>query len=206
MEQMNELSLRGFTAALSEKTSVPGGGGASALAAALGAALGGMVCAYTVGSPKYAAVDGDVRRILAACETLREQALACIDADAEAFAPLAQAYRIPKDDPSRAETLERCLHAAAQPPMEVLRLCCRAIGLHAQLLEKGSAMLLSDVGTGTALCRGALCGAALNVRVNTRLMTDRAFADAINAEVDECMAHYGQLAELICEQVAERLR
>lgn len=206
MEQMNEQSLRAFTAALSEKVSVPGGGGASALAAALGAALGGMVCSYTVDSKKYAAVSGDVRRILAACEALREQALACIDADAEAFAPLSQAYAIPKDDPTRAETLERCLHAAAQPPMEVLRLCCRAIGLHAQLLEKGNTMLLSDVGTGAALCRGALCGAALNVRVNTRLMTDRAYADALNAEVDECMAHYGQLAELICDQVGERLR
>lgn len=206
MEQMNELSLGAFTAALSEKVSVPGGGGASALAAALGAALGGMVCAYTVDSKKYAAVSEEVRGILSACEALREQALACIDADAEAFAPLSRAYAIPKGDPTRNETLERCLHAAAQPPMEVLRLCCRAIGLHARLLEKGNTMLLSDVGTGVALCRGALCGAALNVRVNTRLMTDRAYADALNAEVDECMAHYGRLAELIFEQVGERLR
>lgn len=203
MEELNGLSVRGFTEALSAKTSVPGGGGAAALAAALGAALGGMVCAYRAADPD---ADGEVRRILAACEALREQALACVEADAAAFAPLAQAYRIPKDDPARAETMERCLHAAAEPPMAVLRLSCDAIALHEALLDRSGAMLLSDVGTGAALCRSALYGAALNVRVNTKLMRERAHAEALNAEADERTAHYGALAERVYEQVLFRLR
>ena len=44
--------------------------------------------------------------------------------------------------------MERCLRDAAAAPMEILRLCCEAIDLHSEMLDKGSVMVLSDVGTG----------------------------------------------------------
>ena len=199
--ELSKLPLPEFTDALAGKTPVPGGGGASALCASLGAALGSMVANYTVGKEKYAAVEADVSRILSEAETLRTQLLALIDADAAAFEPLSRAYGIPKDDSSRAETLEACLHEAAAVPMEIARLSCRAIELHAQLLDKGSAMMRSDVGTGVVLCWAALYGAALNVKVNTRLMTDRAYADAINSELDTLVNTYWKRAEAVYETV-----
>ena len=199
--ELSKLPLPEFADALAGKTPVPGGGGASALCASLGAALASMVANYTVGKEKYAAVEADVSRILGEAEELRAQLLALIDADAAAFAPLSRAYGIPKDDPTRTETLETCLHDAAAVPMEIPRLSCRAIDLHAELLDKGSAMMRSDVGTGIVLCWSALYGAVLNVKVNTKLMRDRACADALNSELDALVGTYWKRAEAVYEAV-----
>ena len=199
-------SVAAFTEQLAAKTPTPGGGGASALAGALGAALCSMVANYTVGKPKYAAVEEDVKAILAEAEALRARLLDLVEEDAAAFAPLSKAYAIPKDDPARGEVMERCLRKAAAPPMELLRASCRCIELHRELLDKGSAMILSDVGTGAILCRGALCGAWLNLKVNTKPMSDRVYAEALNAEADELVNKYGKIAEQVYEAVMERYR
>lgn len=193
-----------FLDALASKSPAPGGGGASALAGALGAALATMVGNYTVGKKKYADVEADVKRLMARAEELRVRLLAQVDADAAAFEPLSRAYAIPKDAPGRAETMEKCLRDAAAVPMEILRLCCEALELHRELLDKGSVMVLSDVGTGAALCAGALQGAALNVKVNTKLMADRTFADTLNREADERLERYGTMAREIYQSVMGR--
>ena len=199
--ELSKLPLPEFTDALAGKTPVPGGGGASALCASLGAALASMVANYTVGKEKYAAAEAEVTRILGEVEELRAQLLALIDADAAAFEPLSRAYGIPKDDPTREETLEACLHAAAAVPMEIARLSCRAIDLHAELLDKGSAMMRSDVGTGVVLCWSALYGAALNVKINTKLMRDRERAEALNSELNALVDTYWKRAEAVYEAV-----
>lgn len=204
MDNLTNQSCAAFAAALAARTPVPGGGGASALVGALGAALCSMVANYTIGKKKHAAVEDDVKAILAQAETLREELLALVEEDAAAFEPLSRAYAIPKDDPGRDEVMERCLRAAAQPPMELLRLSCHAIDLHRELLDKGSAMVLSDVGTGVILCRSALCGAALNVKVNTKPMADRAYAQAMNAEADALVNKYWKIAGQVYETVMGR--
>lgn len=199
-----EMSCRGFADALASKASVPGGGGASALVAALGAALGTMVGNFTLGKKKYAAVEEEIRALMEEAEALRAQLLDCIDADAAAFEPLSRAYGIPKEDPSRAETMESCLRDAAAVPMQILRLSCRVIELQKEFAEKGSAMMVSDAGTGVAFCWAALYGAALNVKVNTKLMADRRFAEEMNGEVDRLVDQYRKIAESVYEMVYGR--
>lgn len=204
MEKMTETSCRAFAEALASKAPVPGGGGASALAGSLGAALCSMVGNYTLGKPKYAAVEADVRAILEEAERLRTRLLDLVEEDAAAFAPLSRAYGIPKDDPGREGIMEQCLRDAAAPPMEMLRLSCRVIELHQALLEKGSAMVLSDVGTGAVLAWSALYGAWLNVKVNTKSMSDRAYANAMNREADRMVEKYRKIAERVYESVMGR--
>ena len=200
-----EKSLEDFTRELASRSPVPGGGGAAALAGALGAALGEMVGALTVGKKRYAAVEAEVRSLMERAETLRAQLLDCVEKDAAAFAPLSRAYAIPRGEPGREEEMERCLALAAQPPMEILELCCQAVELHRALAEKGSALVVSDAGCGAALCRGTMYAAALNVRVNTRAMRDRERAAALNRRVDELLERYGAAAEEVCREVYERL-
>lgn len=194
----------GFLDALASKAPVPGGGGASALVGALGAALCTMVGNYTVGKKKYAQVEDDVKNLMAKAEDLRARLLALVDADAAAFEPLSKAYAIPKEDPGREQVMEACLRDAAATPMEILRLSCEVIDLHSEMLEKGSVIMLSDVGTGVIFCQSALQGAALNVKVNTKSMTDRAYAQALNDEVDALVARYGEMAQRVYESVLGR--
>ncbi len=197
-------SVKSFTEVLASKAPVPGGGGASALAGAIGVALGNMVGALTVGKKKYADVEEDVKALMARAEELREALLDGIRKDAEAFEPLSRAYGIPKDDPSRDETMEKCLHAAAEPPMEILELCCRAIELQVDFADKGSVLAVSDAGTGAAICKGAMLGAAINVKVNTKAMKDRPYAEDINRRVDALTAKYGALADQVFNKVYGR--
>ena len=190
--------------ALASKAPTPGGGGASALVGALGTALCTMVGNYTVGKKKYAGVEEDVKALMAKAEDIRARLLALVDADAAAFEPLSRAYSIPKDDPRRGEIMEQCLRDAAAAPMEILRLSCEAIDLHREMLDKGSVMMLSDVGTGVIFCWSALYGACLNVKVNTKSMADRAYAEAMNAEADELVNRSRKIAEQVYEAVMGR--
>lgn len=183
-----------FTELLASPAPAPGGGGASALAAAVGAALAGMVGELTVGKKKFAGIEEELRSMMERARDLRVRLLQCVEKDARAFEPLSRAYGIPKDDPSRDAVMEECLRGAAEVPLEIFDLCCEAIALQKEFAEKGSKMVISDAATGAALCAGALYGAAVNVKVNTKLMKDRAYADAVNAHIDGNLSKYRELA------------
>ena len=203
--EMLHKSVNEFTAALASRASVPGGGSASALAGALAAALGGMVGELTVGKKQYAAAEPILRELLGQAEELREALLACVEKDAAALAPLAEAYAIPKDDPARAETLEVCLRAAAAPPMEVLELTARTIELLRSFADMGSPLAVSDAAVGAALAAAALRGAEINVRVNTRLMRDRTAAAALDDRARTIAESALRRAEAVYNDVYGRL-
>lgn len=203
-EKLIQLSCEAFSGQLASSAAVPGGGGASALVGALGAALGTMVGALTVGKPKYADVEPELTELMKKAETLRAALLQCVDDDAAAFAPLAKAYAIPKDDPKRSETMERCLRNAAAVPMRILELCCEAIDLQRAFADKGSALAVSDAATGVVFCWSAMYGAAVNVKVNTKMMCDRAYADSLNQHVDQLVDQYWKIAERVYEDVYRR--
>lgn len=206
MEPLTQQSCAGFTELLAAKASVPGGGGAAALAGALGAALCSMAGNFTTGKRKYAAVEADVQALLAKAEILRLRLLELVEEDAAAFAPLARAYAIPKDDPARGAALESAALGACMAPLEIAECCGKAIGLLEEMLEKGSATLVSDVGCGAALCRAALECSAMNVYVNTRLLRDRAQAARIDARMDGLASSCTARAEAVARSVTERLR
>lgn len=192
---MQNTSLDTFAAKLASAAPTPGGGGAAALAGALAVALGNMVGSLTVGKKKYADVEARIIELNGLAEDLRGKLLQQINEDAKAFEPLSKAYGIPKDDPTREETLEACLHAAAEPPMNILRLSCNAMDLIAEYAEKGSRLVISDAGCAAAMAEAAIRSAALNVAINTRLMKDREYAEKMNAELEELLDKYVPLAE-----------
>ncbi len=203
MDLLN-VSTTQFTELLASPAPAPGGGGASALVAAVGAALADMVGELTVGKKKFADIEDELRSMMARAQDLRVRLLQCVEKDAVAFEPLSRAYGIPKDDPNRDAVLERCLKDAAAAPLEIFDLCCTAIELQKDFAEKGSKLVISDAATGAALCCGALYGAAVNVKVNTKLMKDRSYAEAINAHIDENLDRYRALAGEVFQTVYGR--
>lgn len=205
-----EKSCKEFTEILASKEPVPGGGGASALAGALGMALGNMVGALTVGKKKYADVEEDIKRLMEEAQSLQDELLALIQKDAESFAPLAAAYGMPKETDSekaeKARVLEEALKTACSAPLEIMEKCCRVIDLQKEFAEKGSALAVSDAGVGVIFAKAALQGAALNVFINTSSMKDREYAEAIDCKAEEMLTEYTVAADTVYASVYSRLR
>lgn len=207
--EMMEQSCTRFLAELAGKAPVPGGGGAAALVGAAGVALGNMVGCLTTGKKKYAAVEADIQALNARAEALRRELEALVQADAEAFAPLAAAYGLPKDTPAqaahKAAVLEAALDTACAVPLEIMQKCAEGIVLVEQYAAKGSVLAVSDAGCAAALCKAALQSASLNVFINTKLMTDRTHADALDAQADALLNEYIPRADAVFASVTNKL-
>ena len=204
MEKLQDKTLescRDFVARVASSEPAPGGGGAAALVGAVGTALGNMVGSLTVGKKKYAAVEAELQALMDQCQALEVQLLDQVAADEAGFLPLAKAYGIPKDDPTRLEILEQATVAACAVPMRIMRLCCQAIDAIAVFAEKGSRLAVSDAGCGAVCCKAALQAASLNVFINTKTLRDRAKAEKLNAQCFAMLREYGQKADSIYDAV-----
>lgn len=198
-------SCERFTELLASSSAVPGGGGASALVGAIAIALGDMVGELTVGKKKYAGVEEEIKELMKKAQDLRVEFLNCINDDARAFEPLSKAYGLPKDEPGRDEILEKCLKDAAAAPLKVFDLCCVSVELLKEFGEKGSRLMISDAATGITFARGALYGAAVNVRVNTRLMKDREYAQQLDAHIADKLNVYSRVCDEVYESIYQKL-
>ena len=208
--ELTNLSCEDFLEQLSSKAPAPGGGGAAALVGAAGAALGNMVGSLTVGKKKYATVEADILALNEQASALRNKLEHLVQADADAFTPLAAAYGLPKDTPEqqahKAAVLETALDGACAVPLEIMAACCEGIALAEAYAEKGSVLAVSDAGCAALFCKAAMEAAGLNVSINTRLMADRAKAKAFNARADALLAEYAPLADKLYEKLAHQLR
>ena len=206
----SDMTLGDFVSQLSTKAPVPGGGGAAALAGAVGTALGNMVGSLTVGKKKYAEVEAHMHTLMEKAAGLRIELLELVDKDAEVFAPLAKAYGMPAETQEQKEekqrVMEECLKLACSVPLEIMEKCCEAIELHREFAAKGSRLAVSDAGVGAAICKAALMGASLNVYINTGLMKDRALAKELDERADMMTEKYSAAADEIFEGVCEEIR
>jgi len=200
-----DQTLDAFLSDLASSLPSPGGGGAAALCGALAAGLASMVGALSIGKKQCAAHEEELLALGKRAEAVRQELLALIDADAEAFAPLSRAYSLPKDAPDRADILESCLRQAASAPQRIAECCCEVIGLAEDYAAFGSRLVLSDAATSAALAKGALKGAVININVNTALMRDKAYAGALSAEWEEKEREYAARADAVCAAVAAAL-
>ena len=194
-------SCRGFVEILASAAPAPGGGGAAALVGALGTALGNMVGSLTVGKKKYADVKEEILALKAKCDALQGELLDQVAADEAGFLPLANAYGIAKDDPSRPAILEEATITACQVPMHIMELCCQAIDAICVFAAKGSRLAVSDAGCGAVCCKAALQAASLNVFINTKSLQNRPLADEMNGKCLAMLEEYCAKADQVFETV-----
>ena len=198
-----------FLNELASAAPTPGGGGAAAYCGALASALASMVGNLTVGKKRYADVEDDVRASLDRLEGLRARFVQLVDEDARAFAPLAAAYRMPRETPeeqaAKDAALQQALVGACEVPLEIMRSCAQVIGECELMARSGSRMALSDAGVAVAFAKAALLGASLNVYINVGSLADGARAAAYRGEADKLIAEGGAQADEVYGYVAGEL-
>lgn len=207
---MSQQSMNEFLLSLASKAPVPGGGGASALGGAIGAALASMVANLTIGKKKYAAVEPEVTAILEKAISLQEKMELLIQEDARVFEPLSKAYGLPKDTPEqlayRETVMEKASLEATLVPLKIMEEAVRVLSLHQELAEKGSRLAVSDVGVGVQFCRAALLGGVMNVYINTKGMKDRETAQKLDRQAEGLVKEGTDLADEIYAQVLSAIR
>ena len=195
---------------LSSKEPVPGGGGAAALAGALGNALGQMVANLTIGKKKYALVEDEIKELAERMKGIQGQFSALADQDAKVFAPLAKCYSLPsgteEEKAYKAEVMEARLLDASLVPMEIMEKASEMLEIMDILADKGSRMAVSDVGVGVQFIRTALLGAVMNVYINTKSMKNREKAEEMNEKAERLIKEGTEAADRIYQKVLEQLR
>jgi formiminotetrahydrofolate cyclodeaminase len=200
-----DMSCNEFVDRLASKSPVPGGGGVSALVGAIGTALASMVCNLTTGKKKYAQFEDDIQRILKRAAELQDDLMKMIDEDAENFLPLSKAYGMPKDTQEerrlKEETLEKALKQACEVPVKIVKACYEAIKLHAELVDKGSRLAISDVGVGVQCLRAAIISGWLNIVININSIKDQDYVNKVREETENLVRQGAMLADKVYEQV-----
>ena len=103
-----------FLEKLASAEPAPGGGGASAYAGALAAALAAMVGNLAVGKPKYADEQDGILASIDRLSQLRAKLLGLVAADADAYLPLNRAYRMPRGTEDEASIEVRLANARSE--------------------------------------------------------------------------------------------
>ena len=170
MKLIEETCLN-FTNRLAAREPVPGGGGAAALIGALAAALCSMAGNYSTDKKSAEGHEQELRDAIDKAEELRMRLLSLVDADAEAFAPLAAAWKLPKDEVGRAALQQATLDACVAP-MDMLQSCAALVPALETIRKYGAKSLQSDVGCAASALAAALECAGMNLLVNTRLLDD----------------------------------
>ncbi len=172
------ISLRGFVASIASSLPTPGGGSAAAHAGSVAAALVQMVAGLTVGRKKYADVDAIFRDIAVQAATLGQRLAELVDLDAQSYAAVSSAYKLPKETPEQQRTrtaaITAALIGASEVPLESARACAVIASLAEIAALQGNSNARSDAGVASLLAEAACRGAAFNVRANVSALDDAA--------------------------------
>jgi formiminotetrahydrofolate cyclodeaminase len=196
--RFRDLSIDDFAARLASSEPVPGGGSASAVAAALGASLVTMVASLTTGRPKYVEHEPMLAWALDAGPRLSERFLTIADEDAEAFAAFSAALKMPRDTDDeiaiRTAAMRGAARRAAEVPMTCVEACLDLVGAAEALAGRSNPNAASDVDVAALLGEAAARGAAANVLINLPSTGDPELEGDMTARVTELLAAIEDLA------------
>lgn len=208
--QLNELTVRDFTALLGSDAPAPGGGSAAALAGALGAALTAMVGALTVGKKKYADYAETAQQTLEEAGKLRERFLDVMQRDTEAFNAVSAVFAMPRgteeEKAARSAAMQEALQGCTRTPFEMMELSVAALRLTEGLVGRSNTSAASDLGCAALHLGCAIRGAWLNVLINLGSIRDAAFAADYRSRGEALLEEALPLAEHIYQQVLETVK
>ena len=170
------MKLENFLIALGSKKGAPGGGAAAALTGATGAALAEMIA--RLNDARSGRSSGAAGR----AAQLRHKLQGLILEDAKAFKRIQRAYKVRRKDPG---AWQRALKAGAAVPMRICEVCAAAVQPARAEKKRTSRWLESDRREALLLLRAAFDAGVLNVEVNLREMTDRAFCERATRKMNQ---------------------
>jgi formiminotetrahydrofolate cyclodeaminase len=203
--RFGELSLDAFVERLASAEPVPGGGSASAVAAALGASLLAMVASLSTGRPKFADHESTLAEAGAIGRGLIRTFLDLADEDAQAYAAFAAALKLPRETDSERETRRAAMSdaalLAAATPLRCVERCLELAAAVESLAGRSNPNASSDLVVAANLAEAAARGAAANVLVNVPSIADQEVAGDLVARSTELVDEIERIASSTRETV-----
>ncbi|WP_349687992.1 cyclodeaminase/cyclohydrolase family protein [Acidaminococcus sp. DS4831] len=187
--ELRKLTVEGFINETASSSPAPGGGSIAALNAASSAALITMVANLTLGKEKYAAVEEDMKEVAAKAGALKDDFLALIDEDSNAFNKIMAAFKLPKDTDeakkARSAAIQDATKGAALVPFRVGQKANELFALAEEVITKGNQNAITDGAVAAMNARAAVRGAFLNVKINLGSIKDGLFVEDLQKKMAE---------------------
>jgi len=181
LELFSKDSIRGYLGELSSDKPAPGGGSASAMVAAMGAALISMVAGLTIGKKGYEEVSEKMMQIEKAAEEAVWELYNQADRDTKAYDNLSKSLSLPKTTPEekeeRTRKIQERLKEATEVPYATGKIASAMLDFAPILIERGNKNAASDVYCAILFISSAVYGSMQNVKINLGLIKDVIFVD-----------------------------
>lgn len=181
-----------FVEAVAAETPTPGGGSVSALAGALAAALGEMICGITLKKKSLAAHHPAVQATRDHLAGLRNRLMEAVDRDAASYEAVLAAIKLPKateaERARRAGAIESASKKAAEAPLETAQLAVHVSRLVESLRPITAPQAASDLAVALAMAEAARQGAIENIRANLPSIHNKDWVTQMEAQIQAVAA------------------
>lgn len=204
-----EMTVSSYLDLLNSDAPAPGGGSASALCGAQGAALVSMVAGLTIGKKKYPDDQELCIEVAKKASELKDALSAQIDKDTEAFNLVSSAFKLPKETEvekaARSKAIADATLVATEVPFETMKLCLETLHYTKSLIGHSNTNAASDLGVSALNLITCMKGAWLNVLINLGGVKDEVKAKAFRAQGEEMVATAQKEADEIYKATLEIL-
>ena len=204
-----DMTIASYLDLLNSDAPAPGGGSASALCGAQGAALVSMVAGLTIGKKKYPLDQELCIEVAKKTSELKDAFLKQVDKDTEAFNLVSAAFKLPKETDeekaARSKAIADATLVATKVPFETMEITLETLKYTRALIGHSNTNAASDLGVSALNLISCMRGAWLNVLINLGGLSDEAVAKEFRTKGEEMVASAQKQAEEIYQATLEIL-
>lgn len=208
-EKLVNLSGKELADETASESMAPGGGSISAFVGALGVSLGTMVANLSANKPGWEEKLSHFSDWAQQGQTLKSKLLYLVDEDTRSFNAIIDAIRLPKgtneEKTLRLTAIEMASQYASDVPYQVMQTAMECATLYEAMVSTGNPASITDAGVGALCSMTAIEGAYMNVRINTKDLSDKEFAAKMDHKATELFNHaktsFGQIISKVHEHL-----
>ena len=201
--KLEKMVIGDYLHILGSKNPVPGGGSVAGITASQGVALILMVLDLTLKKEKYKEYEERNLVLNEKASELFSRVRMAADDDVEAFSKVAEAYKLPKEDPNKKDKIGEYSLGATKVPFELMKMCLEGCEITEQLVGKSNKTAISDLAVAAFCFESAAKSAWLNVKINLKYLLDENDKETFHDEGKKILKKIVKSAKKISEEVEE---